>query len=384
MKIKFPPAIVALCIITFTGCVPSSSATSPRSIADLDAFITEQVKTSIYPGLAVAIVLDDKIVWSKGYGVTNLKTRAPVTTDTPFMIASVSKVVTGTALMQLVEAGKIDLDADINTYLPFRIENPRAPGKITLRHLATHTSGLVDFTPTLAASYGAGDSAISLEEFLKSYYVPGGSRYDTTKNFADTKPGEKFEYTNIGIALTAYLLERRTGASFDSFTNAQIFKPLGMTNTHWFLRDFKDVGSIAFPYDSEHPDLTHYGYPTYPDGQLRSSVNDMAKFLRAVMNAGSLDGTKILEPKTLQAMLEPQFPNAEKDEDQGLFWAFKKGLIGHAGGDPGTSSYMYWNPETRIGTVVMANTAITPKNPSGMVNILKTILRDPATVKLFR
>jgi CubicO group peptidase (beta-lactamase class C family) len=383
MKIKFPPAIVALCI-TFTGCVPSSSATSPRSIADLDAFIAEQVKTSIYPGLAVAIVLDDKIVWSKGYGVTNLKTRAPVTTDTPFMIASVSKVVTGTALMQLVEAGKIDLDADINTYLPFRIENPRAPGKITLRHLATHTSGLVDFTPTLAASYGAGDSAISLEEFLKSYYVPGGSRYDTTKNFADTKPGEKFEYTNIGIALTAYLLERRTGASFDSFTNAQIFKPLGMTNTHWFLRDFKDVGSIAFPYDSEHPDLTHYGYPTYPDGQLRSSVNDMAKFLRAVMNAGSLDGTKILEPKTLQAMLEPQFPNAEKDEDQGLFWAFKKGLIGHAGGDPGTSSYMYWNPETRIGTVVMANTALTPNNSSGMVNILKTILRDPATVKLFR
>ena len=143
------------------------------------------------------------------------------------------------------------------------------------------------------------------------------------------------------------------------------------------------MSAASLPYDSEYPELTHYGYPTYPDGQLRSSVNDMAKFLRAMMNSGSLDGTKILEPKTLQAMLEPQFPNAQKDEDQGLFWAFKKGLIGHAGGDPGASLYMYWNPETRIG-VVTANTALTPKNSSGMVSILKTILRDPATVKLFR
>ena len=70
--------------------------------------------------------------------------------------------------------------------------------------------------------------------------------------------------------------------------------------------------------------MTHYGYPTSPDGQLRSSANDMAKFLAAMMSGGSLGGATILEPKTLQAMLEPQFPNAEKDEDQGLFWAFKK------------------------------------------------------------
>ena len=299
------------------------------------------------------------------------------------MIASVSKVVTGTALMQLVQMGEIDLDEDINTYLPFQIVNPKAAGKITLRHLATHTSGLVDFTPTLAASYGAGDSPISLEEFLKGYYVAGGSRYDARNNFADAKPGAKFAYSNIGIALAAYLLERRTGMSFDAFTNQQVFQPLGMTNTHWFLRDFKDVSSIAFPYDPEYPDLTHYGYPVYPDGQLRSSVNDMAKFLTAMMNGGNLNSSTILEPQTLKAMLEPQFPAAEKDEDQGLFWAFKKGLIGHAGGDPGALCYLYWNPDTRIGAVVMGNTALTEQNSSGVVNILKTILRDSNTAKLF-
>ncbi len=383
MKITRPQRILIALSSLVASAFGLPSVAAPRSVVELDALIAREVSNSSYPGFAVAIVKDGRTVFSKGYGVGNLTTKTLVTADTPFMIASVSKVVTGTALMQLVQMGKIDLDEDINAYLPFKILNPRAAGTITLRHLATHTSGLVDFTPTLAASYGAGDSAISLEDFLKSYYVPGGSRYDATNNFAATKPGQKFEYTNIGIALSAYLLELRSGVSFDTFTRERIFKPLGMSNTHWFLRDFKDVSTIAFPYDPEHPDLTHYGYPTYPDGQLRSSANDMAKFLAAMMSGGQLGGAMILEPRTLQAMLEPQFPSAEKDEDQGLFWAFKKGLIGHAGGDPGALCYLYWNPQTRIGAVVMGNTALTAQNSSGVVNILKTILRDPDTAKLF-
>ena len=383
MKITHPQQILLAVSSLVASAFGLSGLAAPRSVGELDALIAREVGNSSYPGFAVAIVKDGRTVFSKGYGVTNLTTKTPVTADTPFMIASVSKVVTGTALMQLVQMGKIDLDEDINTYLPFKIVNPRAAGTITLRHLATHTSGLVDFTPTLAASYGAGDSNISLEDFLKSYFLPGGSRYSATNNFAATKPGQKFEYTNIGIALTAYLLELRTGASFDAFTERHIFKPLGMTNTHWFLRDFKDVSSVAFPYDPEYPELTHYGYPTYPDGQLRSSANDMAKFLAAMMSGGRLGGATILEPQTLQAMLKPQFKDAEKDEDQALFWAFKKGLIGHAGGDPGALCYLYWNPVTRIGAIVMGNTALTAKNSSGVVNILKTILRDPDTAKLF-
>jgi CubicO group peptidase (beta-lactamase class C family) len=386
MKIKSHQVVLAVSSLlasVFTSCAPKSSA--PQSLTELDAYIAKEVQTAQYPGFSVAIVVDDKMVWSKGYEVSNLSTRAPVTADTPFMLGSVSKVVTGTALMQLIEAGKIDLDADINTYLPFKIENPRASGKITLRHLATHTSGLVDNQKTLAASYGAGDSSITLEDFLQSYFTPTGSRYNANLNFAKTKPGMQYEYSNIAIGLAAYLLERQIAGSFDGYTNEHIFKPLGMSNTHWFLRDFKDVNSIAFPYDAEYPELTHYGYPTYPDGQLRSSANDMAKFLATIMNGGQLNSTRILETKTLAAMLEPQFPDAPKEEPQGLFWTFKKGgLIGHAGGDPGTGSYLYWNPETHIGAVVMFNTAITEKNSSGVANILKTILRDPATVQLFR
>ena len=383
MKITRPQQILIAVSSLVASAFGLAGLAAPRSVGELDALIAREVSNSRYPGFAVAIVKDGRTVFSKGYGVSNLTTKTPVTADAPFMIASVSKVVTGTALMQLVQMGKIDLDTDINTYLPFRIVNPRAAGAITLRLLATHTSGLVDDLETLTASYAPGDSAISLEDFLKSYYLPGGSRYSATNNFAATQPGQKFEYTNIGIALSAYLLELRTGASFDAFTRERIFKPLGMSNTYWFLRDYTDVSSIAFPYDPEYPELTHYGYPTYPDGQLRSSANDIAKFLAAMMSGGRLGGATILERQTLQAMLEPQFPSAEKDEDQGLFWAFKKGLIGHAGGDPGALCYLYWNPDTGIGAVVMGNTALTAKNSSGVVNILKTILRDPDTAKLF-
>lgn len=386
MKIKSYPVVLtvsSLLASILSSCAPKSTA--PQSISELDAYIAKEVQASQYPGFSVAIVVDDKMVWSKGYGVSNLTTKAAVTADTPFMLASVSKVVTGTALMQLVEAGKLDLDADINTYLPFKIQNPRASGTITLRHLATHTSGLVDNKKILEASYGAGDSAVKLEDFLKSYYTPTGNRYDAKLNFAKTKPGEKYEYSNVAIGLAAYLLERQTGGNFAEYTFEHIFKPLGMNDTHWFLQNFKDVSSIAFPYDPEFPELTHYGYPTYPDGQLRSSANDMAKFLAAMMNGGQLNGTRILETKTLNAMLEPQFPDAPKKQPQGLFWTFKKGgLIGHAGGDPGAGSYLYWNPDTHIGAVVMFNTALTEKNSSGVANILKTILRDPQTVQLFR
>jgi CubicO group peptidase (beta-lactamase class C family) len=374
-KVLQPVALFVSSLAALFGCAPSTS--SPTSIAELEAYIGQQVKAAKYPGFAIAIVHDKRVVFRQGYGYANLQTRLPATPDTPFMIASVSKVVTGTALMQLVQADGIDLDADINTYLPFEIRNPHSTGKITLRHLATHTSGIVDDTAVLAATYAPGDSSIGFEEFFRSYLVAGGSRY-SQKNFAKAAPGTQYHYSNIAVALTAYLLELRTGKDFAQFCQDNIFTPLGMNNTHWFLRQFPDIGKIAFPYDSEHPDLTHYGYPTYPDGQLRSSVNDMAKFLLAAMNGG-----QVLKPQTLQQMLEPQFTEVNKENPQGLFWVYKNGLIGHAGGDPGALSYLYWNPKTRIGAVMMGNTSLNEKNTSGIANILKTVLRDPEIVKLF-
>ena len=121
MKIERPQQILLALSSLVASALGLSSVAAPRSIAELDALIAREVSNSSYPGFAVAIVKDGHTVFSEGYGVSNLATKAPATADTPLMIASVSKVVTGTALMQLVEMGKIDLDADINSYLPFKI-----------------------------------------------------------------------------------------------------------------------------------------------------------------------------------------------------------------------------------------------------------------------
>ena len=123
MNIKRPQQILLAVSSLVASAFGLSGVTAPRSIAELDALIAREVSNLRYPGFAVAIVKDGRTVFSKGYGVSNLTTKAPVTADTPFMVASVSKVVTGTALMQLVQIGKIDLDEDIHSYLPFKIVN---------------------------------------------------------------------------------------------------------------------------------------------------------------------------------------------------------------------------------------------------------------------
>jgi CubicO group peptidase (beta-lactamase class C family) len=365
-----------------SACAPQTNV--PKTIAELDLWLSKEAQNAKFPGFAVAIALENKVVFSQGYGVLNKESKQPVTPDSPFSLASVSKLVTGTAIMKAVQAGKLDLDADINIYLPFQIQNPRVSGKITLRHLATHTSGLIDNPAILEASYGAGDSPVQLGDFLKSYFTPTGSRFNAELNFANSKPSEKYIYSNVAIGLAAYILEYQTGINFADYTEKNIFTPLGMNNTHWFLRDFPSTTNLAFPYDAEYPTLTHYGYPTYPDGQLRSSVNDMAKFLIALMNEGQFQNTQLLEAKTMRSMIEPQFPNAMTDKSQGLFVEFKSGLLGHAGGDPGAACYLYWNPKNKFGAVIMANTAVTDQNNKNFVQILKTLLREPSTEAIFR
>ncbi len=375
-------AVSSLFAAFISACAPQTN--TPKSVTELDAWLSKEVQSAQFPGFAVAITLDNKLVFSKGYGVLNKESKLPVTADSPFIIASVSKLVTGVTIMKAVEAGKLDLDADINSYLPFEIKNPRVAGKITLRHLATHTSGLVDNKKILEASYGTGDSPIKLGDFLKSYFTTTGSRFDATLNFATSKPGEKFIYSNIAIGLAAYILEVQTGMDFAAYSEQNVLAPLGMKNSHWFLRDFSSLEQIAFPYDSDYPTLTHYGYPTYPDGQLRSSVNDMAKFLIMLMNDGMYANKQLLEVKTVRSMLKPQFSDATPDNLQGIFVAFKSGLLGHAGGDPGAACYLYWNPKTKFGAVIMANTAVSDQNNKNFVQILKMLLREPSTEALFR
>ena len=333
-----------------------------KTIDQFDSFIQEHLTANSVQGASVALVQNGQLVWSKGYGYANSQTGMVATADTPFMIGSISKAVMGTAIMHAVENDRLDLDSDINRYLPFSINNPRINGDdpITLRHLATHTSGIVDYEWVYGNSYQFGQTDVSMAQFLQSYLLSDGAAFNAKKNFLAAAAGEQSEYSNIASALAGYTLGEATGQQLDLYSAENIFTPLAMTNTGWFLSDFPDQSIIAQPYGLANRPVPHYSYPTWPEGQLRSSANDLARLLAMVINNGELDGARILTEETVNNMLQKNsFPGLKDLSGEGIFWSHtKSGMIGHNGGDLGVSSAMYFNPDTRIGIVILTNASV--------------------------
>lgn len=263
-------------------------------------------------------------VCSGGYGFANVQAQKPVTPDTPFLLASISKLFTGAGVMKAWEQGQLSLDDNINDYLSFSVDNPHLNDEvITLRHLATHTSGIIDNNFTYAATYTVGDPETSLTQYLKDYLVSQGELYDARTNYSTHVPGESWSYSNVGAALAGELVEASTGTPLDAYTQEHIFIPLGMENTGWHLSDFENQDDIAvpynigiwpwvyfeevgkwIPYNNENSLFGRHGFeqfahPGYPDGGLRASVNDTARFLAAIMNGGELEGVRILDEATI-------------------------------------------------------------------------------------
>jgi CubicO group peptidase (beta-lactamase class C family) len=369
MKRLHKSIMLAVLISSIWGmrCSKDKNPTAPEP-PDLDAFITKKMQEAQIPGLAAAIVAKGKVAWTAGYGFANIEAQRPVTPDVAFSLGSTSKLVLAVTLMQVWESGRLSLDGNINDILPFAVDNPHVAGEmITPRQLATHTSSIIDNEPVREASYSfTGDSPIALGEFLRGYLVPGGQWYDANKNYAVTSPGQQFSYSNIAAGLAGYLIETTTGIALDDHSDANIFGPLGMTNTGWRLSDFTTTENIAVPYAFEngtYKPYPFYGYPTWPDGGLRSSVADLARFLAAVMNGGELDGVRILNKSTVDEMLRSQIPTNQLPPGQGgqgIFWVIvpvdKYGdFIGHTGGDPGVNTFMFFQPTTGVGIIGLIN-----------------------------
>jgi len=327
---------------------------------ELDQFIELTMDHARIPGLAAAVVRDGDVIWAGGYGLSDIEAERSVTSDTPFLVASVSKTFVAVALMQLWEDGEISLDDAVNEILSFTVDNPQVEGEtILVRHLVTHTSGIQDNWDNMPYTFGS-DSPIGLGEFLEAYLVPSGEYYDEEWNFYDFMPGESWEYGNVATALAAYLVETTAETPFDDLTDTTIFEPLSMENTGWHLADF-DIEDIAVPYGlegGEYESYGHYGVPDYPDGQLRTSASDLARFLAAVSASGELDGVRILESETVEEMLSPQAPEIEAE--QFVFWYGgddgDRHLIGHNGGEDGAAADIYFSPETGVGVVLLMNT----------------------------
>jgi CubicO group peptidase (beta-lactamase class C family) len=348
----------------------SDKAPMQMSTAELDRTIEQRMREGGMVGVGAAIIVDKRLVWSKGYGFADRDRAIAFTPDTVMNIGSISKTVTGAALMRAVQDGKLSLDADIDTYLPFVVRNPSFPDvPITLRQLATHTSSITDRWSVYAQTYHyGGDSPQPLADFLADYFGVGG-KYQAAENFLPNRPGTHREYSNIAAALAGYIVERAVGERLDAYTQRQIFAPLRMRSTAWFLSQvppqrhaqlYVAQNGLSIP-------IPLYGGTTYPDGGVRTSVADLSRFFLALLNDGAYDGGRILQRRSVREMLRFQYTAANTpdnvaldEKNSGIFWATKYNVtrIGHGGSDPGVKTEMLSDLDKRVGVVVFTNTSL--------------------------
>jgi CubicO group peptidase (beta-lactamase class C family) len=323
---------------------------------DLGPFVTSLG----VPGLSAAIVKNGRVVCTAVAGKADTKTGKAVTRDTGFLWASVSKTLTATAVMQLFEQGKFQLDDDISKYIGFTVKVPSCPNTpITFRQLLTHTSSIADNTTIIDASpvaVSSGDPTVPLGSLVKGYLTTSGTYYRAA-SFAKVCPGTTSDYSNMGVATLGYLVQVISGQDLYQYFHDHIFAPLGMTNSSFRLADL-DTSLLALPNGTD----THYGEADYPDGMLRTAPGQLGKFLAMYMQGGTYDGKPILKESTIQEMLKSQTtlaPASTGGITQGLIWytvsTFGMATWGHDGDDDGASSNMFFDPKTKTGVIMVAN-----------------------------
>jgi CubicO group peptidase (beta-lactamase class C family) len=259
----------------------------------MDGFMPYAIERGDVAGAVVAVVKNGEVIFAKGYGLANVEKHEPVNPErTMFRPGSISKLFTWTAVMQLVEQGKLDLDHDVNEYLDFKIP-PRADGPITLRNIMTHTAGF--------------------EEQIKALIVSDPKQLISLKSYAEHstpvrifKAGSTPAYSNYATALAGYIVERISGMPFDDYIEARIFKPLDMTHATFrqplppaFAADMSQGYALA-----SQPAKPYEIVLAAPAGSLAASGVDMAHFMIAHLEGGEYHGARILSAETIKTMHE--------------------------------------------------------------------------------
>lgn len=355
--------------------------------------LTEELKKiqieGHFNGFGVAIVNEEGTLYEQGFGYGNLEEKKAYTENTIQHIASISKTLIGIGLMKAQEMGKLNLDDPIDKYLSFEVKNPYYKNdKITIRHLATHTSTISDTKhymenawiicpdQDLSKTYNQYpeqrlnpfETNIPMEDFLKKVLSENGEYYEKEEGFLNNKPGDKFKYSNIGATLAALVLEKAIGEKFNVFTKKHILNPLKMNDSGWSLEEI-DLSQHSRLYSSQDTMLPFYTAITYPDGMLITSSSDMAKYLTELIKGYSGTGTLLSNESYKELfrvqLTEDNYDDREKghpfnDEyDTGIFMGLSAfGYAGHAGGDAGVATWMFFDKETKTGRFFMKNTDI--------------------------
>lgn len=334
------------------------------------------------PGLSVAVIHRRKIVKLQGYGFADREARRPMTADTPMNIASISKPILGVQILRLADRRRLTLDADVNRWLPFRLDNPKLEGEVvTLRQLATHTSGVIDVDAE--GETPLSDRPWALTDYLASVLTPGGAGYRGGVHFRTEPPGAVREYSNMGARLAGLAAERAGGAPLQEQMAREVFRPLGMTRTSWEARDYRP-GVLAVRYDMAgcDPAPCASGVPrklepkpqnantNYPDGGVHSSARDLSRLALALLNGGRSGGYAMLSDEAFREMLRPQLTTETR---QRFFWRERDGMIGHMGSDYGVFTSLYFDPATGDAFVVLMNRTPDARTERAMGELVATI-----------
>jgi len=347
------------------SCSRQKSTQNPIRDKEIEQRINEIVISGRLPSVQIAVVNQHQIIWSKAIGEGS-------DTHYLYMNGSIQKVVDATAVLQLTEKRRIDLDADISEYLPFEISHPQYPDvPITTRMLLSHRSGLdairdqfdwdtechfIDYRPTC----NLGTQNMSLEEYLIASFTSSGSNF--SPNMWLYAPGEKYHYSVSAYPLLRFLIEYVSGEPYPEYMRDNIFVPLGMLNTGYIVEDFLE--QHATPHtriNGENIELPLWNGNGF---MMRTTAEDMGKFMLAHINHGFYNQYQLLRPETIELMQTKASkgksifnPKSElQDVGYGLgLIHYQNGWVGHGGSTVGYQSLWQFNPQQGYGYVIFTN-----------------------------
>jgi CubicO group peptidase (beta-lactamase class C family) len=349
------PATPAAAVDAKPSPATAEPAAHPLEKADLESFfdglVPLQMERSDVAGATVLVMKDGKELLKKGYGYSDITKKAPVDPDTTmFRLASISKLFTWVSVMQLAEQGKLDIDADVNKYLDFEIK-PAFGKPITLRNLMTHTGGFEEEVRDII--YVAPQKTTSLRDFM----IANQPR-------RMYPPGEIPAYSNYGVGLAGYIVQRVSLEPFEQYVSEHIFQPLGMKHSSFnepMTAELAPYVSDGYRATTEKPAIGFEVFNPAPAGGVSSAAGDMERFALALLNGGELDGHRILKTETREAMWTRQFgaSDALPPICMGFYQTWRNNLrfIGHEGDLVAFHSMFLMEPTQKLVIFVSYNSA---------------------------
>jgi len=349
--------LLGIAILTVVSSIarvkPAFAQVVPSNFDEVDAYISTKMKELGIPGTALVIVQGDQIVHLKAFGVADGSGRL-VTPQTPFFTGSTGKSFTALAIMQLVEAGKIKLDAPVQTYLPwFRVADSDASTLITVRQLLNQVSGL----PTAIGQEQltiSDDSASAIENNVRALA--------NTQLIAP--PGQQYEYSNANYVTLGMIIQAVSGQSYEEYITEHIFKPLDIQNSFTSKTEAQQDG-LAVGYQKwfgipvASPNLP-FSRGSLPAGQLTMSIEDLGHYLIAQLNDGNYQGVSVLSPAGIAELHHPDVQMPGSTDFYAMGWEVQQyqdvQVIGHNGAVPGYTTGMFLMPEKNLAIALVMNT----------------------------